>query len=267
MGNYYYLASSLPSLQIGSPSDLSFRDFIFACRINLGKKDWEKTQVIRRYYDLENLRILLSKEQMSDVKEEEFDHHGNFDAKSLEDAVITRSGLPQYVYDFLDRYDQRGEQLRYFSSLFAAYFKEEIGANEGFLRRYLSFEREWRIVLAGFRAKVLGRDVSSELQFEDPYDDLVRQLLSQRDAETFEPPEQYRELKELFNEHAQEPLALHQALCEYRFYKIEELLGTDLFSIDRILGYMAQLITVEKWIELDKKKGLQIVEAIVKEVS
>ncbi len=37
---------------------------------------------------------------------------------------------------------------------------------------------------------------------------------------------------------------------EYKFNKIEEILGYDKFSFDRILGYMVQLIMAEKWFRI-----------------
>lgn len=267
MRKYYFVASLLPPLRIGTPSDISFSDFIFACEVNLRKNDLRKVHVLRRYYDLQNLRILLGKAQVEEEIDKELDYRGNLDENDLEEAIMAQTGFPQYVYDFLDKYDDQKERLAYFPALIAEYFSYEAAQADGFLHSYLIFEREWRLVLAGFRAKKMGRDLSAELQFENADDDLVRQMLAQRDAETFEPPDRYRDLKEIFVEYGDDPLTLHQALCEYRFAKIEEMLGTDMFSIDRILGYMAQLIMVLKWVELDKKKGLQIVEAIVKDVS
>lgn len=265
MRNYYFVASLLPPLRIGNPSDISFSDFMFACEVNLHKDDLHKVHVLRRYYDLQNLRILLGKSQVEEDIDRELDYRGNLDENSLEEAIMAQAGFPQYVYDFLDKYEEQKDRLAYFPALIAEYYSYEAAKAGGFLQSYLTFEREWRLVLAGFRAKKMGRDLSAELQFENTDDDLVRQMLAQRDAETFEPPDRFRDLKELFVEYADDPLALHQALCEYRFAKIEEMLGTDMFSIDRILGYMAQLIMVLKWLELDKKKGLKIVEAIVKD--
>ncbi|MDP1836617.1 MAG: DUF2764 family protein [Chlamydiales bacterium] len=268
MRKYYFVASLLPPLRIGNPSDISFSEFMFACEVNLHKDDLRKVQVLRRYYDLQNLRLLIAKPQVDEELEKELDYRGNMDENTLEEALVAEAGFPQYVYDFLDKYEDQKDRLAHFPALISEYFSREAAdAGGGFLQRYLTFEREWRLVLAGFRAKKMGRDISAELQFENPDDDLIRQMLAQRDAETFEPPDRFRDLKEIFVEFGDDPLALHQALCEYRFAKIEEMLGTDMFSIDRILGYMAQLITVLKWLELDKKKGLQIVKAAVKDVS
>jgi hypothetical protein len=255
--NYYYLAASLPELQLGYPPDIGFPALIFALKTNLSPEDYAKTVVMRRYYDIQNIRAFWMKD--------EFDPRGNFNANELEEALLTGTGFPAYVYDFLAKYDKLTDRLRYFSALIETYYTNEIDEAEDFLKEYLSFEREWRLVLTGFRAKIVGRDLAQELQFEDPHDDIIAQMMAQKDAKSYEPPSKYSDLKALFEKHKDAPMDLHKALCEYRFYKIEAMYGVDIFSLNRILAYMAQLIIVEKWLELDKKKGMQIVEAIVKE--
>ena len=131
---------------------------------------------------------------------------------------------------------------------------------------YLNFERELRLVMAAFRAKKLRYDLSVELQYEDPEEELIAQLLAQRDAKTFEPPEKYQEIKTIFEKEGDHPLALQKAIDQYRFEKIENLIDmADIFSIERILAYLLQFIIIEKWFELDKDKGIDIVDTILKE--
>ena len=256
---YYFLAASLPELQVGEPPDITFGVLDFVMKVNLKNGDMAQSVVIRRYYDIENIRNFFM--------EAPLDPYGHYNANDLEEAILTRMGFPEYVYEFLEKYKAREDRLQNFPALIAAYFRNEIAAAEGFLKEFLTFEREWRLVLTGFRAKKLGRDLASELQFEDPYNEVVAQILAQKDAATYEPPTGYGDLKALFEEHYDAPLELHQALCEYRFRKIDLMYGIDLFSIGRILAYLAQLIIVEQWMELDKTKGIQVVDATVKEAS
>lgn len=257
--NYYYLAAALPEIRIGSPLDISFEDLEILMRENLNSRDWEKVRTARRFYDIENIRALW--------RHEPFNKYGNDYSVPLEEQLITLIGLPEYIIDFVSRYDNVESRLRHFLELIANYFRAEIEKAESFLRQYLIFEREWRLVFAAFRAKKLGRDITSELQFESPYDDLVMQIIAQKDSKTYTPPYSHSELKPIFDSYQDQPLELHKALCEYRFAKVEELLGVDLFSIDRVLGYMVQLIIAEQWQELDKEKGIEVVDTIIKEAS
>ncbi len=265
MKKYYFLASILPPLQMGSPSDMSFSELMFLCDVNMRHKDKEKVEVIRRFFDLQNLRLLWEKEHLDENIDEDLDRHGNLDENGLEDALLTGDGLPSYVYNYLDHYENVPERLRNFHRLIANYFRYEIPSTTGFVHDYLIFEHDWRLVFAALRAKQLGRDITHELQYEDLDSPLVRQILSQKDAPVYEPPEGFEQLKEIFQTYQADPLSLFQAFCEFRFNTIEERLGTDMFSLNRVLGYIIQLILVEKWIELDKQKGLKIVDNIVKE--
>lgn len=257
--NYYFLGSLLPDLQIGIPPEIDFQQLTFLLHTNLTKSDYEKVRVIRRYYDIQNIRSFWREEQLS--------YRGNHDEVALEEALLTQSALPSYVFEFTQKYDSTKDRLHHFAYLLAAYFKTEIEHADGFLLDYLTFQRELRLVLTALRSKRLGRDVMVELQYEDVDDDLVRQIIAQKDAKDYEPPERFSELKPLFDEHSEQPLELHKALVEFQFQKVDELLGIDFFTINRILAYMVKLIFVEKWLELDKKKGMQLVDTIVKDAT
>lgn len=259
MPNYYYLGTSLPDLRIGLPPEISFDELKELLKNNLTASDYKQTRVIRSLYDILNIRALLSGDQL--------DPHGNYSENELEEALIGRLGLPDYVYDFLDRYESQADRLRHFSGLIAKFFNVESHAFKGFLHQYLTFERGWRLVFTALRAKKLGRDIVVELQYEDPEDDLTAQIIAQKDAKSYEPPNGYQNLKAIFEEYCNKPFELELAICEYRFDYIEQLAGLDVFSIRRILAYVAQFIIVEKWFALDKKKGTEIIDAIVKDLS
>jgi hypothetical protein len=253
MGNYYFLAASLPPIALGEIPEISFEELCSRLEINLSKKDIDKVVVLRRLIDLFNLRAFLLKEPI--------DPRGNLVEKEIDEAILQREGYPEYVYDFLDRYETVGERVAHFSQLLFLYFTEEIGKQKGFLKRYLAFERQWRLVLLALRSKRSGRDVAKELQFEDLSDPIVAQILAQKDAEDYEPPVEYRHLKELILSCGSDPWLLHQVLGKYRFEKIEEMVSRPLFSMDWILAYMAQLLIVEHWNELSQKKGMTILQS------
>ena len=257
--NYYFLAPALPELHIGYPPDINSLTLDAFMKVNLTKEDYELTEVVRRYFDIQNIRSFWL--------EEELDPRGVYNEVDLEESLVTRLGLPEYVYAFMEKYESKESRLKHFPALVSAYYTNESERAEGFLKQYLAFERELRIVFTGFRAKRLQRDLLEELQYEDPHDEIVVQVLAQKDSKTYEPPARYSDTKALFEQHYDEPLELYQALCEYRFQKIEEMYEIDMFSIGRILAYLAQLIIVERWLELDKKKGLEVIDTIVKEAS
>lgn len=252
MANYFFLAPSLPPLKIGEKPEITFEELKLRLDINLTKEDRKKAEVFFRFVDLNNIRSLMLEEQI--------DPRGNLDEKQLDEALLIHNVLPDYVFDFLDRYDSVFDRLHYFWGLLTAYFNEETPKQKGFLRDYLNFERGWRLVLAALRAKQLNRDMTQELQFEDFSDVIVAQILAQKDAKTYDPPVEYTELKEIMESTGRDPWQKYKAFTEWRFKKIEELVDAPLFSMDWILSYMAQLIIVEDWYAIDAQRGKIILE-------
>lgn len=255
MANYYFLAPSLSPLKLGEKGDVSFEELIWRCQMNLTKKDQKKMTAFRRYIDLNNIRYLFL--------EESIDGRGNLSEKDLDESLLVKDTLPEYVFDFLDQYDSMAEKLRYFPGVFSLFFKEESENQEGFLKLYFAFEREWKLVMLAIRAKEQARGIVEELQFEDFSDPFVAQILAQKDGERYDPPEEYADLKEKYLSCGKDPWEQYKTIAKWRFDRIGGLVGKPLFSIDWILSYMAQLLIVEDWNELDEMKGKMILDAFV----
>jgi hypothetical protein len=252
MKNYYFLVPSLPPLSLKEKPDITFEKLAALLEIGLTKEDLEKTRVLRRFVDISNIRSLLL--------EEKIDPRGNLNEKELDEALLIKNILPQYVFDFLDRFEKVADRIRNLSGLLSQYFAIEIPKAEGFLKKYLQFERDCRLVLLALRAKQLGRDVVRELQFEDLSDPLVAQILAQKDSDHYEPPEEYKELKELIASCYGDPWLENRVFAEYRFKKIDEMSEDKLFTIDQILAYMAKLMIIEYLLELDEERGKLILD-------
>jgi hypothetical protein len=252
MRNYYFAVPSLPLLSLHQRPEITFGELMTRLETNLNKQDLEKTKVLRRFVDICNIRALLM--------EEPVDPRGNLNEKELDEALLVHAVLPDYVFEFLDQFEKVSDKIRNFPGLLARFFNAEIPEQKGFLRTYLTFEREWRLVLLALRAKQLGRDVVRELQFEDPTDPLVAHILAQKDSESYEPPLEYADLKELIASCYADPWAEHKAFAEYRFRKIEVLAENGLFTIEQILCYMAQLMIIESMFELDDERGNMILD-------
>ncbi len=255
MAKYYFVGTMLPSLTFDAPPDISLADLKTLLQDNLTERDYEKTEILRRFYDILNLRALWL--------EDAFDPRGELSPYEMSEALISRIGLPDYVYEFIDRYPKKEDRLHHFLFLLSKFFQGASELKDPFLLQYLLFEREVRLVMTAFRAKKLGRDLNTELQYEDPEEELIAQILAQQDAKSYEPPEKYTELKVIFDKVGDDPLALQKAIDLYRYEKVDAMVDmADTFSIERILAYLVQYMIVEKWSELDQKKGIKIVESI-----
>lgn len=261
MADYYYLASLLPPLAIGHVPPMSFLELKELFAINLNKEDQKKVRKFLTLIDMENLRAFWAHEP--------HDNRGNYTKAEIEHSLEELAWpngqeFPSYLKDFVEKYKSDKEKVEHFSFLMSDFLKIESEKEEedSFLSRYFAFERDLRLVLVGFRAKKLNRDLYAELQFEDPSEPIIAEILAQKDAPTYEPPFEFKDLKPIFFEFIDSPLELHKALLAYSFNYIEALVANDHFSIDRILGFMARLLLVEKWLELDMNEGLAIIRKV-----
>lgn len=252
MGNYYYLAASLPPLEFPHLPDVTVVSLESALELNLSKKDREKVEKLRLFVDLTNIRLFL--------QEEEIDPRGSLKEKDLEEALLSETILPEYVFDFLKEHETLAEKLKSFSCLLAKFFQEEIPQQTGFLREFFEFERQWRLVVLALRAKKMHRDFTQELQFEDLHDPFVMQILAQKDAETYEPPLEYQDLRDVLHACGPDPWQQNKSLAAYRFMKIQEMMSTSPFSMEWILAYLAQLMIIEQWNELNAAKGRTLLD-------
>src|SRR5690349_14016178 len=118
MRNYYFLVPSLPPLHLGEKPDITFDAFAARLEMSLRKGDLKKTRVLRRFVDIYNIRSLLL--------EEPIDPRGNLNEKELDEALLIKNVLPEYVFDFLDQFEKPLDRIRHFSGLLARYFAREI---------------------------------------------------------------------------------------------------------------------------------------------
>jgi hypothetical protein len=245
---YYFLLSSFPPIGLRSAPEMTFKELKDLLTLNLTPKDLGLLRALLLPIEIYNIRALWLGAAL--------DERGSLSPNELEEALLVRENLPPYLIDFLDRYETKEERLNAFPSLFASLYADKEGELTPFLRKLYRFERERTLILAALRAKRSGRDIVKELQFEDPGDPLVADILAQRDAVDYQPPTEFGDLKILFVEKAHDPEKLNRAILEYRLKKIEEMEEDENpFSIDRVLGFVARFLIVDSWFHLDQELG------------
>ncbi|MDB6081958.1 MAG: hypothetical protein JWO53_1230 [Chlamydiia bacterium] len=256
MSKYYFVTTLLPPLTIGSRPEIDSNELDFVLRQNLSLDDFQKVQILRRLVEIENIRRFWQGEMIEPC--------GNYDEKEIEENLLHLENYPAYVFNYMERYQDSKERLQFFPELLREFFTEEMKKASGFVKDYLVFEWQWRLVCTALRAKSLGRDFKKEFRFEDPEDPFVQEILEQSSASTYIPPDGYQELTTIFENYKLKPLELNLALSEWRFECIDQKVGWHTFDIDRILGYIVQFEIVEAGLKLDKKKGLQLIEKVAK---
>ena len=232
--------------------EISYKELQYLFDWNLSFRDKMKLQEFKRFIDLKNLRLFFLKRPL--------DPRGNLNHKEIEEAIEVGNFFPSYVLDFLKREESFDAKLKFFPYLFAKFFQEK---REGFNEKCFQMEQELRLVLTALRAKKLDRDLLFELQYEDPTNFFIRDILSQNSQEEYVPPAEYSRVKELYENLVQDPKELYKAMLEFRVKRIEELVEDKPFTIDFLLGYFAHFLLVEDWNQLDSAKGKAVLESIV----
>lgn len=251
MDRYYFAVTSLPPLQFKVAPEISFKEFYDLMEMNLTPSDLEVFHKLLEPLDLYNIKALWLGAPIDD--------RGTMSAKELEEELLVRDALPPYLIDFLEEYETSEDRLRFFSALYSGMYAQEF---KGFLGWYFSFERDVRLVLTALRAKRIGRDLARELQFEDPKDAKVAQILAQKDAGDYVPPSEYEDLKVLFVENSADPRKLSEMLLKYRFEKVRDWEVQEHFSLDLLIAYAARLLMLESMFRPDAEQTQAVMEEL-----
>ncbi len=255
MANYYFLATLLPPLRVGSTVELGSKELWFLLELNLKKEDLETVAVLKRLVDIENIRSIWQKQP--------YLSGGTLEQYELEERIFFKEKLPQYVLDYLEEFPDKKERIENFPKLLRSYFAIESKNPNPFISRYLTFEWHSRLTFVVIRAQDLGRNIEEELRFEDPDDPFIVELLEAAKDKNFDLPAPYDDLKALYESRKGAPLDLYQAFSQWRFSYIADIIEWEFFSLERILGYVAQLKICEEWLQLDKLKGIEIAEEMM----
>lgn len=261
--SYYYLAASLIPIEFGDIPELSFLDLVEKYQMNLTSQDKKQLEIIRLFFDLENIKQLYTFRSTPI----HLDPKGNLSKKELKQALEEKDFFPDYVNDFLKQHEANKDAIFNFSSLISSYFIHEGKKASGFLKQYLEFERNWRLILTGFRAKKLKRNLYKEFVFEDLKDPVVSIIIAQKDSPYFETPSGYEELQEMLLTAKDRPMYQYRHLAEFRFRKIREMAMNKPFSIDYLLAYSLRTTILEDLRALDEVKGREILNSIVKDTA
>lgn len=213
MVGYYFLITALPPLKFGIKPEISYEEVEELVDQNVRTSDREIVVGFKQYIDVKNLRLLWM-----DLP---IDPRGNLNKKELEAALLVRDSFPSFVFDFIQTYEDSSHRLANFLFLIAKFLQYQIENQEGFLRVFFRFEREFRIILTALRAKDEKKDLSVELQYEDPKDFLIRDILSQKDSSSYEPPGEYKELKNIYVANRENPKNLFFLLPNIVFIRSE----------------------------------------------
>ncbi len=221
---YYRLMSSLPAMpQAPEPPPIRLTEMVPALRVDLTEGHWTLAEALLLSFDMNNVEaMLVHRDAPLDPR-----------ALATGPSVFPGSELPQFAADLL----RRGEEGSLSASeaipaVWRGYYGylADLSETSGveFLRQFVGFELPLRNALYRQRAERLGMDASSQL-LEEPsggarHDELLARLAEES-----------------------EPLAREKLLDTARLRAFDSFSGTDPFSIDAVMAYVASAIVLDRW--------------------
>lgn len=252
----FFVFSSLPPLEFASKPDISSSELMQLFEENFDRKQMREVYTLKLWIDIQNIYSTLSQHA--------FDERGNYTKNTLKELLMHREELPDYVFEFFNRYESLEQQKKHFSWLLSAYFKNEKEKSKGYLREFLEFEHQLRVVTTGYRSKLLKREIARELQYEDLEDPVVAMTISQKDtSSTYVFPFEYKTLEAALAEAGPNPSHKYAVIAEYRFNFYTKYISESPFTFKACLAYMMCLWILEEYFALKQEKGETMLDQLL----
>ena len=267
--NYYHLISSLPELFSDEKkppfTTVEFREEL---QRELSAADFDLAMLYYLPFDNKNLlNILFKKEaewdQRSVFTKEELEPVG--DRKQFEFAEDIK--LPSYMMTFLKQFhgdegiETYQEAERLLTTEYYNYISEK---GNDFVKKFAEHEKIVRnvmIVLSGRK---------HEFQHEDNIvgDNDITAALKKSRARDFGLSGEVQDIETLAQIFETENIVEREfKLDQYLWNYLDEITFFHYSSIERVIAYIKKLLVAERWFALDKEKGHQFFNNILKELS
>jgi hypothetical protein len=252
----FFIYGILPPLDFGARPDITSRELYELLELNLSPLELKKVRVLKLWIDISNLFALFN--------DHKFDQRGNYSRSTIKSMIANEEDLPDYVFEFYRDYENDQERRKFFPKLISRYFEEEKNQTSGYLAEFLAFEHDFRLLVAGYRAKNSKVDLAKELQFADQSDPIVTSVLMQANSSgKFQFPAEYDDLERVVEESEGSPLKQYEGLANYRFQFYIKYFNNHVFSLEGVLGYMVALWILEDFFALNKEEGESYLSNIV----
>lgn len=127
------------------------------------------------------------------------------------------------------------------------FYEKALNHKDAFLREYFRFDLNVRNAKVAYLNKALGRPAGTDMFMEAPGEF-----------------EEAQKLDAVLN--TDDILARERGIDDLMWAKIDELTTFDYFDIDAVLGFIAKLHIVSRWLRLDERSGREMFARLVDEV-
>ena len=132
----------------------------------------------------------------------------------------------------------------------AEFYRRALAHGNRFIREWFRFDLDLRNATVAFLNDSLGRPEGQDLVF-----------LTEREAEEF--PEE-EAVQQVLNR--ADLLQRERGLDDLRWQKVDELTAMDVFDLELILGFVAKLQIIDRWLKLDPESGRELFRKLVEDI-
>ncbi|MEX0986956.1 MAG: DUF2764 family protein [Bacteroidales bacterium] len=253
---YHYLVSGLPNI---SPEDkkpwatnVSFRKYL---EEHLDPDDFTQVRYIFLKEDHQNIISFLSSGKVTEGA-------GNFTIDDFRDydqvagdPVTMANSMPPYMVDVLDNYCT-GEKIlsptEINQALAEGYYHFIMENGCSFLKTFNEFDYNLNNLLAFVKAGDRQMDQKKYIAGDSP----LAVHLQNNAGKTLVKDPDFEQFDEIISNAGTASFAEEERKNDLlRWRVIEELTLFEDFTIDRVLGYLLQLLIIERWSKLEKEEG------------
>jgi len=254
MADYYYLVTGLPELRLGQEGvPMAPLHFVDHLREQLAEEDRPLLDAYLLRFDNENLLALLK------GRPQQWSNLGTFTREELEAEMAAPFQAPLYMSEFLDERKRNPGAPVAEDKLHAGYQLYLANMEHPFLVGYAQFDALLRNAMAAINGQIAG-DGSVGVLDLDVWSDRMRGS----GAADLGLAAQWPFITELSLLLQEGDLpALERKLDALRFAQIDELLAQDPFSAARLVGWLAQLLIVQRWVHIERGEGPALFHQLV----
>ena len=269
MGNYYYLMTDVPVLNMdGSHSkEISYADFRLMCKAELSKSDMRLLYCVYLKHDCQNLLTLLKN------PEAELQVLGNYTVEELlklieecnyDDRKIV--GYPSFLPKFLmDSYYPRKDEPGYFAGdeLMKAYYEYAFERKNEFVVKWFKMNFNITNILTALLARKHGWNVADFILGDNE----ITEMLRMNKSKDFDLGREYDYVPELMKiAETEDPVEKEKRIDAFKWVWLDEHTFGDPFCIETVFAYLCKLEMLDRWDRLDPVQGKATFTKIVEDL-
>ncbi|MBN2091494.1 DUF2764 family protein [candidate division KSB1 bacterium] len=254
--NYYYLVTSLPTLNFGEFSGIPTADLLEKITQNVDSVDQKNLEYLRQTRDIRNLHSLAEEWHTFRIM-------GNIPAENFTNPEVELE-LPEDWNTYI--LSQKGEKSISIDNIWLTYFEESRKLDNPFIQAWTYHEVALRLAIALIRQEKQKSDSQNTIapDVEKNEHPVFQEILQNRRLPNFGIGYIYDwadEIRQIFEK--DNPLEVELALDQIRWRFLDTWIANRHFASDVVLAYSIKLFICEHWNRLNQEKGEQIIHKIL----